>query len=135
MNANLPPDWEREELDSIRDVDFEMDAYCEYRSSLYGDRAHHQIGGYAEAVQDPHMELQCQLVTNGVYLGNSDYLKDARYEELKAGASDWRLLLQLDFNKDFNPFGGESGMLYCWIRREDSLAGRFDRSWMIFQCT
>jgi uncharacterized protein YwqG len=136
IKASLPPDWEREELDAFRDLEFTVEAFCAYRTSLYMQTAHHQIGGYAEAVQDPHMEMECQLVTNGLFVDDSrQHNGDPRFEETNSGAADWRLLLQLEFNKEFNPYGGEYGMLYCWIRRQDALAGRFERSWMLYQCT
>ena len=55
----------------------------------------HRLGGHADCVQNP-MELECQLVTNGLYCGSATGYEDPRRHILAPGALDWRLLLQVD---------------------------------------
>jgi len=92
----------------------------------------HQVGGFAHPVQDPDMELQCQSVTEGAYLGYSDGSKTLG--PMSSDAADWRLLLQLDTDNDAGMMWGDTGMLYFWIREQDARAGDFSRIWMILQC-
>jgi uncharacterized protein YwqG len=41
----------------------------------------------------------------------------------------------LDTDDDAGMMWGDGGMLYFWIRREDLEKSRFDRCWMILQCS
>jgi uncharacterized protein YwqG len=94
----------------------------------------HQLGGYPGAIQNDGMELECQLVTHGHYLGNSEGYKQAPADEMKSGAADWRLLLQLDTDDEAAMMWGDSGRLYFWIREQDARAGDFSKAWAILQC-
>lgn len=94
----------------------------------------HQVGGYPRPVQNDGMELDCQLASNGLYLGNGDAYRSARAQELDDGKSDWRLLLQLDSDDDAEMMWGDVGTLYFWIREQDALTCDFSKVWMILQC-
>jgi uncharacterized protein YwqG len=130
----LPPSWETPELAAVGLNEQEMDAFMEYRSSLYGEQPHHQIGGYADPVQNPEMDEECQLVTNGLYCGDETGYKNPRAVELRKHAADWSLLFQMDSDDDLKVMWGDVGMIYFWIRRDDARAKKFDRSWLVFQC-
>ena len=80
------------------------------------------------------MQLEAQLVTNGLYCGDPSGYEDARAKELEKGVADWSLLLQLSSDEDADLMWGDGGMLYYWIRLEDLLGGRFNHSWMGLQC-
>jgi uncharacterized protein YwqG len=80
------------------------------------------------------MQLEAQLVTNGLYCGNETGYKDPRRKGLESGADDWMLLLQLDSDDAAEFMWGDSGMLYYWIRKQDLASSRFDRVWMTMQC-
>jgi len=99
-----------------------------------GDKAPwHRMFGWPELVQNP-MQLECQLASNGIYVGGPEGYRHPRAAELARGAADWLLLLQLDTDDAVGWMWGDTGTLYYWIRRDDLLAARFDRTWMIFQC-
>ncbi len=49
--------------------------------------------------------------------------------------TEWTLLLQLDSDQDLGWRWGDAGFLYFWIPAVDLAAGRFDRPWVILQCT
>jgi uncharacterized protein YwqG len=93
----------------------------------------HRMFGWPDLVQNP-MQLQCQLASNGIYVGGSKGYRNPRAAELAPGAADWLLLLQLDTDDDIGWMWGDAGTLYYWIREQDLRTGRFDRTWMIFQC-
>lgn len=99
-----------------------------------GDEPLHQIGGWPHPIQNDHMELESQLASNGVDCGNPDGYRSAEAQALRAGASEWRLLLQLDSDEASDMMWGDSGMLYFWIREPDARAGDFSNAWMILQC-
>jgi hypothetical protein len=46
------------------------------------------------------MRLQCQLASNGIYVGGPDGYRHPRVGDLKAGAADWLLLWQIDTDED-----------------------------------
>jgi uncharacterized protein YwqG len=109
-----------------------MDKYAEFAASYerrqgppMSDANHHFLG-YSENIQND-MQLQAHLVSNGAGAGGPIA------EELKEGASDWVLLLQLDSDPSANLNWGDAGMLYFWIPRQDLRDKRFDRVWAILQ--
>ena len=93
----------------------------------------HRMFGWPELVQNP-MQLECQLASNGIYVGDPKGYRHPRAAELAPGAADWLLLLQLDTDDEIGWMWGDTGTIYYWIRRQDLLAARFDQAWMIFQC-
>jgi uncharacterized protein YwqG len=122
------------------DVDWEALSGPEERAledafeALQPSEPAHQVGGYPTPIQNDLMELECQLATNGLYVGGSKGYEGHRVEELKPGASDWRLLLQLDTDPKVGFVWGDSGRLYFWIREQDARAGDFSKAWAILQC-
>jgi uncharacterized protein YwqG len=80
------------------------------------------------------MQLEAQLVSNGLYCGDPSGYNDPKAKELEAGADDWLLLLQLDSDDHADLMWGDVGMLYYWIRTDDLINRRFRRSWMTLQC-
>ena len=126
---------EFEQLASLDEdeADRYFDFLSAYESQFYKPGACHHLFGYSSNVQGD-MQLEAQLVTNGLYCGDATGYEDPRAEELRAGASDWILLLQLDSDRDADLMWGDAGYLYYWIRAEDLAAGRFDRVWMSLQC-
>ena len=127
-----------EQFDKLAGLhDGEADAYFNFtgeveRLDSQRDGNHHLLG-HADNVQGD-MQLEAQLVTNGLYCGNESGYKDPRRKALEAGADDWMLLLQLDSDDAAEFMWGDSGMLYYWIRKQDLALNRFDRTWMTMQC-
>ncbi len=126
------PDAQRIESGFARDRDW--DAYYELRHEAFEGDVRHQMLGYPSPVQSDDMELDCQLASNGIYLGGPEGYQDARVTELKSGAKDWKLLLQLDSDDDAGWMWGNAGTLYFWIREQDARRGDFSKVWLSFQC-
>ena len=151
--SDPPPDSDLEHVTEACRVEFRTELTLpddlpgtEYGSSAYqpyselrqhlanADGPRHQLLGYPAVIQNP-MELECQLVSNGIYCGNTTGYRSEQAKALADGARDWRLLLQID-SDEAGPgwMWGDVGMIYFWIKRDDLASQRFDDVWLIFQC-
>jgi len=107
----------------------DVDSYCDIEMP-----SENQMFGYPCIIQNA-MELECQLVTNGLYCGDSSGYNDPRAKLLEEGAKDWLLLLQIGSEDDkTGMMWGDAGNLYYWIRKQDLENKAFDKAWMILQC-
>ena len=128
------PLLERACTKSLHLSDEESDLFFDIADAVFDNKPRHQIGGYPSPIQGDTMELDCQLVTNGLYLGNPDAYKSNTAEELSRGADEWVLLLQLDTDDDLDIMWGDAGTLYYWVKKEAARAGDFSNAWLILQC-
>jgi len=125
------------DVEALRLSDEEDDRYFDFLQEWYarhGSDPQHQLLGHPSAIQG-EMQLECQLVTGGVYCGGPEAFKDPRCAVLEPGARDWRLLAQFDSDDQAGMMWGDVGMLYYWIREADLKARNFDQAWMILQCS
>jgi uncharacterized protein YwqG len=129
-----PSLWEDERINALRLTDEQLDWCGDFTDSVYCGKPRHQIGGIASAVQSPEMDLECQLVSHGLYCGNASGYLDPRRKELEKNRADWILLLQIDTDDDAGFMWGDVGMLYFWIKKDDLEKLNFENVWMIFQC-
>lgn len=125
------PEW-LDECDHDKDGD-NYQKLLESLSNLSG-AIHHRFLGHPQSIQGD-MQLECQLVTNGLYCGDSSGYEDSRVDLLRDGAKEWQLLLQVDTDEE-NPgwMWGDCGRIYYWIRRGDLAERAFENSWMCLQC-
>jgi uncharacterized protein YwqG len=122
------PTWQEDSINGMIE-DKDSDNYFEVSSG-----SENQIFGYANCVQGT-MELECQLVTNGLYCGDASGYENPKRKELEAGANDWILLLQIDSGEEkTGMMWGDCGKIYFWIKKEDLLKKDFDKTWCILQC-
>jgi uncharacterized protein YwqG len=126
--------FERDEVAALQLSDEESDAMCEHLDAAFQGQPKHQISGYPSPVQGDGMELECQLVTHGLYCGNSSGYEDARAASLRDGAKDWSLLFQFDSDDDLDVMWGDAGTLYYWVERRAARRGDFSNAWLILQC-
>ncbi len=101
-----------------------------------GDRT--KLLGYPDLIQGP-MEEECEMIARGHFCGDPEgYAKvsEKEKEDIKRKAKDWRLLFQMGTvsTEGYELMFGDCGHIYFWIRKEDLLARRFDRIWLILQC-
>lgn len=126
------PDW----LDHL-DIDEDGDNYQELLDQMIGSAGgvHHRFLGHPQSIQGD-MQLECQLVSNGLYCGDPSGYNDPRAESLREGAKDWQLLLQIDSDEE-NPgwMWGDCGRIYFWIHRDDLIDRAFENAWMCLQCS
>jgi uncharacterized protein YwqG len=109
-------------------------AFLEEFHNQQWSQAGHQVLGHPEEIQG-NMQLECQLVSNGLYCGNESGYRSPRREKLEPGAAAWKLLLQLDSDENTAMMWGDLGSLYFWIRENDLQIGNFRNVWMILQCS
>ncbi|MNV11215.1 hypothetical protein D3C71_1017730 [compost metagenome] len=122
------PDWEDDAIHRLIDED-DYENYSEA-----GRGFDNQLFGYANAIQG-EMELDCQLVTNGLFCGDETGYEDSRRKELEQGKEDWILLLQLDSEEEkTGMLWGDGGRIYFWIKKQDLANKNFDKVWCVLQC-
>ncbi len=129
------PSAERLGLDVQEIPDEEFGEVEEWSEGSFQGLPRHQLLGYPDPVQNDTMELDSQLASHGLYLGDADAHEHPRFHKLAPGAADWRLLLQIDTDEEIGMMWGDCGMLYFFIRVEDLEAGNFDDVWMTLQCS
>jgi uncharacterized protein YwqG len=134
-SINTFPSTERAQVEALSMSDEEQDEYWDLLDAPFQGLPKHQLAGMPAPVQGDCMELECQLVSNGLYCGNSSGYDDPRAKELETGSQDWRLLLQLDADDDTGLMWGDCGTLYFWVRAQDAAKGRFENTWLILQCS
>jgi len=123
--------------DSIFDPDEDEDEFAELIEAIdnvCSDEAEHHLLGNANTIQC-EMEWDCELVTHGIYCGNSDGYNTERAEQLKAESKQWKLLLQVDSDENPGWMWGDLGRIYFWIKESDLSACNFDDTWLILQCS
>lgn len=112
-------------------ADGEDDKFWE---EVYNEGNLNKLLGYSDNIQN-EMELECELVTNGLYCGDPSGYNDPRAKALEPNAKNWRLLLQIDSNEENEMMWGDCGRLYFWIKKDDLLNKQFDNSWFSLQCS
>jgi uncharacterized protein YwqG len=128
------PSLLRDTVEDLKLSSEEQNEYVSLSESPFHDLPKHQIGGYPFTMQQDDMELECQLVTNGLYLGDNSGYRDPRAAALTPGAKDWALLFQFDTDDELDVMWGDIGIIYFWVERHEAAQGRFGNSWVVLQC-
>ncbi len=131
------PAWSSIQFKSLNLNQEEDDRYSSLRElfliSSNSGSCFHRFLGYSDPIQND-MQLECQLVTNGLYCGDASGYNNPKVKSLEKGATNWELLLQIDSDPNASMMWGDVGRIYYWtpgdaLRRHD-----FDTTWMISQC-
>ena len=126
--------WENEGLRALALTDPEWAVLEKLDGAAFGGKPKHQISGVASPLQGEHMDLECQLASNGVYCGDAKGYQSARALELQDGKASWRLLFQMDSDDALDVMWGDGGMLYFWVEEQEARKGNFGNAWLILQC-
>jgi uncharacterized protein YwqG len=121
-------------INEMQLTEAEYNAYMDLFELLNVFHPEHQMFGHPNNIQNP-MEIECELATDGIYLGDGKWSKHPQLDVYKEKSKDWRLLLQLDSDDNAGMIWGDVGMLYFWIRKSSILDEQFESTWMILQCT
>lgn len=113
---------------------YDIDEVYAFLEGDVGSEPQHRLGGYPSPIQNDTMELESQLASNGIYVGDAEGYRTAAAKALESGVADWKLLLQLDSDETSGMMWGDGGRLYFWIREQDARAGDFSKVWTILQC-
>lgn len=128
------PPGEDEKIESLNLTNTQDDIFADYRTSFFDNAPLHQLGGYPHPIQSAAMDVDCELASNGIYIGDSTGYNTPRAKELRNNKDQWLLLLQIDTDDDAQMMWGDCGTLYFWIKREDLARLDFTNVWMILQC-
>lgn len=128
------PSCFRGPVDKLGLTDEELDQYCAISDAQFQGNPKHQISGFPSPVQGDDMELECQLVANGLYCGDASGYDDPLAKPLRSGAANWRLLLQLDTDDELSVMWGDAGMIYYWVEEDKARRGDFSNTWLVLQC-
>lgn len=123
------PSYEHQIYQGFSDKELEI-----FWKEIYIDDNINKILGYADEIQNS-MELECELVTNGIYCGDVLEYNDPKIKKFELNAKEWLLLLQIDSNEENGMMWGDCGRIYFWIKRCDLLEKKFDKSWLCLQCS
>lgn len=94
----------------------------------------HRLLGYPDTLQGD-MQVECQLVSSGLNLGDGKEYFSERARALRHGAEAWQLLLQLDTDPEPQMVWGIEGRSYYWIRRDALQERQFEDAWFVMQWT
>lgn len=132
------PGWESIVVESMKLDGNEIDLLFDLQdriANLYGTIGLiHRLLGHPDEIQG-EMQLECQLASRGIYCGDSTGYNDPRRGELEKGATDWRLLLQIDSDDDADMMWGDCGRIYFWVEDSKLKQLEFGNTWLILQCT
>lgn len=129
------PSNDRESVSKLEFTDGELDDYIELTEAPFVDTPKHQVSGFPAPVQGDYMELECQLVSNGLYCGDASGYEDPRATSLTPDAANWRLLLQLDSDDELGVMWGDCGTIYFWVEEHKAKVGNFSNVWLVLQCS
>jgi uncharacterized protein YwqG len=133
--VDVLPSFERDPVQALELTDQESDEYFRIADAPFNGMPKHQMTGFPAPVQGDNMELECQLVSHGLYCGEPSGYKDPRVPALEPGAANWRLLLQLDTDDDLGVMWGDGGTIYYWVQEQEARAGNFANTWLVLQCS
>jgi uncharacterized protein YwqG len=92
----------------------------------------HQLGGHARAIQHPVEEEALQAAR--AVVRRDGVFDEAAWQQARRELPAWRLLFQLDSDRDLGVTWGDEGSLY-WAAPTAALeAGAWDDVWFVFQC-
>jgi uncharacterized protein YwqG len=129
------PSWERDTMRALSLTEEESDECFNISDIPFNELPKHQIAGFPAPVQGDSMELESQLVSSGLYCGDSSGYNDPRVPSLTPGAANWRLLLQIDSDDDLGVMWGDCGTIYYWVEANEAKSGNFANTWLVLQCS
>ncbi len=122
--------------DSVSELKMSFDEesrYYDLCSEWYGDGVFHRLLGHPQLIQSD-WRLECQLASNGIYVGDPSGYKSESARELEGGANKWKLLLQLDSDEMTGMQWGDVGRLYFCIDEPSLSKADSNNIWTILQC-
>jgi hypothetical protein len=89
-----------------------------------GREGMHRIGGFPSEIQGGRMNVECEYLSRGLDFSYKEPIPD----ETEEAAKSWRLLLQIDSDRDLKMNWWDGGRFYIFIREEDARAGDFSKT-------
>ncbi len=136
QNVSLPP-WDSMTFEALKLKRSQKERYFKVEDWLRGEAdlgTSSWLLGHPDAIQGD-MQLECSLVANGLYCGDATGYDDPRRKVFAQQAPSWQLLFQLASEDEAAMMWGDVGCLYFWIHEQDLKERRFEKVWMILQCS
>ena len=130
LTPSLEESWPS--VDEIRHLELSEEEFVAYLSRE--DELIHRVGGHPDAIQGGP-RLMAQLVSNGLYCGDSSGYNEGLARGLDKGAGDWLLLLQVCSEERAGMMWGDMGRLYFMMHKEDLRRRCFDNVWLVLECS
>lgn len=93
-----------------------------------------KLFGHPNIIQSP-MEYECELINRGYNnWAERSTLDEKEKQEISNNQHDWKLLFQIDSEKETKMMWGDVGRLYFWIKEKDLKEQNFDNVIAIVQC-
>ncbi len=129
------PPHESRMVKALKLTEEETRRYFDLVDEASGNALTNRICGYPDPIQG-NMQLECQMASNGIYYGDAKAHLHPRYQELKPGAVDWKLVMQLDSEeKNAQMIWGDYGRIYFWMHQNALKNREFQKAWLTLQCT
>jgi uncharacterized protein YwqG len=128
-----PSSWKNKKMGAMKLTDKQIDWCIYFADSVYRDKPRHQIGGIADTIEDPELDLKYLLLSRGLYSGYMSGFDDPIEKGREENPADWILLLQIDSDKDTGFKWKDYGRLYFWIRKNDLEKLDFEKTWIVSQ--
>ncbi len=120
-------------MESLLLIDTEKQLYKELLENVMERATSSYLFGYPEQIQTD-MQLECSLVSGGLYLGDATGCQDPKSSILELEAPSWQLLLQIASEQEARMMWGDEGCIYFWIKESDLTSRAFDKAWAVLQC-
>lgn len=124
IRTAIPQSEQQQYIDAMFDLEMDLNDL---------DEPLHRLLGHYDPIQGSDPTMQAQLASNGLdTTGNPK--ADPRYPDLAHGATDWRLVLQIDSDHTTGVSFGDSGRISYWMRTDDLAQGNWDTAWLTLEC-
>jgi hypothetical protein len=120
------PDWLG--VDGLEGVQEGLDEFV-IEPEPTGREGVHRIGGYPSEIQSGQMHIECEHMARGLELDHTGPLPS----DIREAANSWRMLLQIDSDRDLKMNWWDAGRFYIFIREDDARAGDFSKTVTISQ--
>ena len=118
------PNWDSDVYNFFDEEDKDFDSFLDISKATECTK----LLGYADIIENA-MEFQCELISKEISQESNETLE----QEFEFKPAEWILLFQVDSNEESNMQWIDAGRLYYWIKKEDLLNKRFDKSWFCLQ--
>jgi hypothetical protein len=120
------PDWL-----GVDGTDCEDDELAEFviEPEPVGRQGVHRMGGFPSEIQSGQMNVECEYLARSLEMNHQNPIPD----EIREAAKSWRMLLQIDSDRDLKMNWWDSGRFYIFIREQDARAGDFSKTVTISQ--
>jgi hypothetical protein len=94
-----------------------------------GREGMHRVGGFPGEIQGGRMGVECEYLSRSLKPSYAEPIPD----DIEEATQSWRMLLQIDSDRDLKMNWWDSGRFYIFVREEDARAGDFSKTVTISQ--